>query len=169
VETGTARSRNDFAGAGMATLTLGHFCKRYGKPLWTVDIRPEAIAISKRVTAKLQDVITYVTGDSVEFLAAFPEQIDLLYLDSMDCPPHDSDPEGLRSSQNHQLHELQAAWDKLHDRTIILLDDNDFANGGKTVLTNQFLDEQGWTCLMADKQALWVWDGCSGASDYCPA
>jgi hypothetical protein len=152
----------------MATLTLGSFCKRYNKRLWTVDILPEAIATSKRATAKVQDVITYVTEDSVEFLASFPEQIDLLYLDSADCPPDGSDPRGLRFSQRHQLSELKAAWDKLHNRSIVLLDDNDFANGGKTALTNRFLAEQGWTCLMADKQTLWIWDSQEPLSEQCP-
>jgi Methyltransferase domain len=169
VETGTARLRGDYAGSGMATITFGAFCMRYGKHLWTVDILPDAIALSKKMTIKFQNAITYVTGDSVEFLLDFPGKIDLLYLDSMDCPDDDSEPERLRQAQEHQLRELKAAWDKLHERSIILLDDNDFANGGKTRLTNQFLDEQGWTCLMADKQVIWIWDSEARLETLCPA
>lgn len=168
VETGTARLRDDFAGAGMATITFGDFCKRYDKHLWTVDILPEAIALSKRLTIEFQDAITYVTGDSVEFLSTFPGRIDLLYLDSADCPDGDAEPERLQHSQEHQLREMGAAWDKLHEQSIILLDDNDFANGGKCALTNKLLAEHGWMCLMADKQVLWIWDSKIQFRAQCP-
>jgi hypothetical protein len=168
VETGTIRSRGDYAGAGMATLTFGAFCARYGKRLWTVDILPEAIALARKQTPKYAEAITYVTGDSVEFLQKFPMAIDLLYLDSFDCPVDDSDPDRLREAQEHQLREIQAAWDKLDDRSIVLLDDNDFVNGGKCRLSNEFLADHGWTCLIADKQALWISDVAPPSNGVCP-
>lgn len=157
VETGTTRAYNDMAGGGMATVHMGDYAKRYGKRLYTVDISPEAIKLSKEVSADFAEAITYVESDSVLFLQMFPEKIGLLYLDSMDCPINDApDSPILIASQKHQLAELEAAWDKLTDKSVILLDDNDFTNGGKCKLSKQFLKMKGWRNLMNDKQSLWI-------------
>lgn len=157
VETGTTRALNDFEGAGMATIFFGDFAKRYGKHLYTVDILPEAIELSKGLTEEFKDNITYITGDSVTFLKSFQSKIDLLYLDSLDCPVDDNknNPD-LIASQNHQLNELKAAWDKLSDTSIVLLDDNKHSNGGKCTLSKEYLVEKGWTCILDDYQSLWV-------------
>lgn len=157
VETGTTRALNDFGGAGMATIFLGDFCKMYNKHLWTVDILPEAIELSKSLTTEFKDHITYVTGDSLHFLRNFDKSIDFLYLDSLDCPIDDNpDNPDLIASQNHQLNELIAAWDSVHDETIILLDDNGHKNGGKCKLSKEYLREKEWTCVLDDYQSLWI-------------
>lgn len=157
VETGTTRALDDFGGAGMATITFGDYAKVYGKKLWTVDILPEAIELARGLTREFEDVTTYVVSDSIIFLKNFPEKIDLLYLDSMDCPIDDApDSPKLRASQAHQADELRAAWDKLHDNSIILLDDNNFENGGKCTLSIEILKKEGWECLINDKQSLWI-------------
>lgn len=157
VETGTIRARDDAGGAGNSTLLFGDYAQHYGKKFWTCDILPEAIALSREVTEGFNANTEFVTGDSLLFLKTFPEQIDLLYLDSMDCPIED-DPNDpiLQASQLHQLNELKAAWDKLHDKSIVLLDDNGWTNGGKCKLTKQFLVEKGWTCVLDDYQSLWI-------------
>jgi len=157
VETGTIRARNDMAGGGFSTLIFGDYAQKYEKNFWTVDILPEAIELSKEITFEFGGSIDYVVSDSVKFLKEFPEKIDLLYLDSMDCPENDEpDSPNLKASQAHQLKEIEAAYDKLHDKSIILLDDNNFTNGGKCKLTNKFLLDKGWTPLLADKQVLWI-------------
>lgn len=157
VETGTTRADNDFAGGGMSTIILGDFAQYYNLKFWTVDISPEAIELSKRVCHDVCANTTFVLSDSVVFLKTFSKKIDLLYLDSMDCPEYDEpDSPRLIESQNHQLIELQTAWDKLSDKAVVLLDDNNFENGGKCKMSKQFLREQKWTCLINDKQSLWV-------------
>lgn len=155
IETGTTRAINDFGGAGMATIFFGDFCKRYNKHLWTVDILPEAISLSKSLTTEFTDNITYVIDDSLNFLKEFNDKIDLLYLDSYDYPL-DENPEESLVSQTHQLNEFKAAEDKLHDKSIVLLDDNSWKNGGKCKLTKEYLIEKGWTCLLDDFQSLWI-------------
>ena len=157
IETGTTRQAEDFGGAGMATIFFGDYAKEYNKKLWTVDILPEAIELSKELTKEFASNITYVEGDSIVFLNTFPEKIDLLYLDSVDCPVDDN-PEDpvLINSQEHQLNELKNAWDKLHDNSIVLLDDNKHNNGGKCKLSKQFLVRERWTCILDDYQSLWV-------------
>jgi len=155
VETGTTRALNDFGGAGMATIFLGDYCKTYNKRLYTVDILPEAIELSKSLTLDFKDNITYIVDDSLHFLKEFPDKIDFLYLDSYDYPI-DENPEQVLASQEHQLNELKSAWDKLTDKSIILLDDNSWKGGGKCKLTKEFLIAEGWTCLWDDFQSLWI-------------
>lgn len=154
IETGTTRAENDFAGAGMATIFLGDYCKTYGKEMWTVDILPEAISLSKELTLDYKDVIHYITGDSIQFLTNFEKTIDFLYLDSYDYPI-DEEPTQVEASQRHQLHELMAAFDKLNDKSVIVLDDNNWKEGGKCKLSKEFLIEKGWECLWDDFQSIW--------------
>lgn len=157
VETGTIRARDDMNGGGYSTYVFGDYAQKYDKSFWTVDISQVAINLSKEVTEGFNSKTNFVTSDSVAFLQSFPEKIDLLYLDSMDCPENDlPDSPALKASQEHQLNEVKAAMDKLHDKSIILLDDNNFDNGGKCKLTTPYLIEQGWTPLFADKQVLFI-------------
>lgn len=159
IETGTIRMADDMAGGGYSTLLYGDYAQKYGKKFWTVDILPEAIELSQKETEGFNTNTNFVIGDSVKFLEEFPEQIDFLYLDSMDCPEEDAeDSPALQASQQHQLNEVKAAYDKLHDKSVILLDDNNFDNGGKCKLTVPFLIEKGWIVLMADKQVLLIKD-----------
>ncbi len=157
VETGTIRAEYDYAGGGNSTILFGDYAQFYNKKFWSVDILPEAIALSKKLTEGTNKNTTFVTSDSVYFLQTFPEKIDLLYLDSMDCPEYDepNSPQ-LIASQTHQLNELIAAWDKMDDKSVVLLDDNNFENGGKCKLSIKFLQEKGWICLINDKQSLWI-------------
>jgi len=156
VETGTLRKENNW-GAGMSTLVFGSFCKRYNHILHTVDINQEAMDISRSVTGSCNSHIFYYVNNSISFLKKFKEKIDLLYLDSMDCPPQEEEgsPQ-LVASQKHQLAEIEEAFDKLHDETIVLLDDNHWPNGGKTRLSKLFLQEKGFTETFSWTQSLWV-------------
>ena len=156
VESGCVRMREDW-GAGMSTLVFGDVCKAYNHHLFTVDNNPDALYVCREVTKEFEVFITYVENDSVDFLKSFNQRIDFLYLDSMDCPEYDS-PISTRliQSQIHQLLELEAAWDKLSDDPVILLDDNLFDNGGKTRLSKVFLQERGFAEVMGGKQSLWI-------------
>lgn len=151
VETGTQRMKDD--PGGCSTTLFGAFCKKYGKKLITVDNNPRHIDISEECTKEFKDYITYVLMDSIKFLKRFDKKIDLLYLDSLDCPLPPAD---ATESQQHQLNEIKAAYDKLHIGSIFLADDNQFANGGKTRLSKQFLlKTQEWICILDAGQTLW--------------
>jgi len=152
VETGTQRLKDD--PGGCSTTLFGAFCQHYGKRLITVDNNPHHIEISKECTKDFKNHITYVLMDSVEFLSRFTEPIDLLYLDSLDCPLPPAD---ATEAQKHNLRELKAAYKNLHKGSIVLIDDNDFANGGKSRLSKRFLLKTGeWICLLDHGQTLWV-------------
>jgi hypothetical protein len=151
VETGTMRMRDD--PAGCSTLLFGAYCKRYGARLYTVDLFPGHMETSKQETADYADVIAYVLEDSVSFLGRFDRPIELLYLDSMDCnPTGDSTP-----AQEHQVKEYQAAKHALGPASVILLDDNNFPNGGKPKLLKRVLPADGWECIADRGQSLWQW------------
>ncbi len=153
VETGCVRQEKDW-GAGMSTLHFAEFCSYYGLIFNTVDIDPEAIALAKRIIKPFDEFVKFNCMDSVKFLDDFNDPIDLLYLDSMDCDPR---PEAdISGPQKHQLAELKAAYPNLHDKSIVLLDDNNFENGGKAKLTKDFLRAGGWLELMTWKQSLWI-------------
>ena len=70
------------------------------------------------------------------FLKEFRNPIDLLYLDSLDG--HDS----ILASQ-HQLNEAKISLDKLHEKSLILLDDK----GSKTNLSINFLIENNYKII----------------------
>jgi len=152
VETGTQRLKDD-SGGGSTTL-FGAFCQKYNKKLFTVDINAVNMKVSMDVTREFKDYITYIVKDSVKFLSEFNQKIDLLYLDSLDCPLPPAD---ATKSQIHNLNELKAAYDKLHKGSVLLIDDNNFANGGKTRLSKQFLlESHEWHCILDYGQTLWI-------------
>lgn len=152
VETGTMGEPDNWSGVGCSTNVLGEVVAKHDGHLWTCDISAEAIATAKQSTAAFREHITYVCDDSVSFLSNFPETIDLLYLDSMDCPRRGDATE----PQLHCLRELRAALPKLSQHAVVLLDDNRFRNGGKTRLAKQFLEREGWICLFDWHQSVWV-------------
>lgn len=155
VETGCVRLPDDW-GAGMSTFLFGEYAKLFGAKVWTVDIAPENMLWCQATTKDFMDFITYTVDDSLNFLRNYPNRIDLLYLDSMDCPLVDNPLDAvLLQSQNHQLTEMTIALPKMNPKGIVLLDDNGFQNGGKTRLTKMFLKGEGWTELLGGQQSLW--------------
>jgi predicted O-methyltransferase YrrM len=151
IETGCQRNLVDW-GAGNSSLifaeTLFNFPEKGN--LFSVDISPQNLNICHEVVKKFENSNLFL-GDSIEFLKQFNEEIGLLYLDSFDYEVNLQ-----KESQEHQLNEIKAAYNKLTNDSIILLDDNDFPNGGKTKLTKQFLLEENWKCVLDHQQSLWI-------------
>jgi len=145
LETGTQRMIDDPGGG--STVLFGALCKKYNKKLFTVDNDPKNIETSKQATREYADYITYVLMDSVKFLSEFNQKIDLLYLDSLDCPWPPAD---ATEAQTHNLNELKAAYDKLHKGSVVLMDDSNFSNGGKTCLSKRYLLNSSEFLLILD-------------------
>lgn len=156
LETGTVRKEHDWGG-GMSTLIYGEFLEKYGGKLITIDNNPEHMEVSRRVTRDFTEYIDYVLSDSLEALEAIVQKggfkVDLLYLDSMDCP---IDGTSAFPSQEHLLKELKIARPLLHYDSVILLDDSGWPNGGKVALAVPILMDWGWKCLLIHQQALFV-------------
>jgi hypothetical protein len=145
VETGTTRKNifthpkvEDRAADGSSTLFFADYANRYGGRVWTCDIEHQNIENCKIATKEYENLITYVVDDSVHFLENLNEPIDFLYLDSLDSESP--------LAHHHQLKEIKAAYSKLHQNTVILLDDL----GSKTDLSIEFLKNNNWCQIKID-------------------
>jgi len=143
VETGTARGKTKFFFIkkynwkdGMSTPMFAEYAKFINGTLHTCDISEENINNAKKFTNNLSDYINFYVQDSLIFLREFNYQIDLLYLDSLDS--HDP-----IAASNHQLKEAKMSIKKLHDNSLILLDDK----GSKTNLSINFFKENDFKII----------------------
>tara|TARA_R110000751_G_scaffold237113_1_gene338210 strand:- start:4017 stop:4628 length:612 start_codon:yes stop_codon:yes gene_type:complete len=151
VETGCIRALDDY-GAGYSTKIFAECIKEFGGELYSIDTNNEFVDFAKSITDPILPEVNYILGNSIEVLKTFNKKIDLLYLDSMDCPP-----EGDASkSQIHNLNEYYSAKDKLTDNCVILIDDVGFDNGGKALITNEILKNENYNCLLKHQQVVWV-------------
>jgi hypothetical protein len=69
-------------GAGMFTKMCAIQLREHRPQIHSVDISAQAIEISKVITSDVADLITYHHSTSEDFLQAFPDKIDLLYMDA---------------------------------------------------------------------------------------
>jgi hypothetical protein len=107
--------------------------------------------ISKHVTTNFSKNITYITGDSLAILKNLNNEIDLLYLDSYDCPISGD----ASTAQLHNLSEFKLAEPNLKNTSLILIDDVDLENGGKAKLTHNYLKDRGYSLNYTGQQSLW--------------
>jgi hypothetical protein len=182
VETGCIRQADD-NGAGYSTYVYADYLKSRGTlgRLITVDIDKIHMDICKGLTTEFVGLIHYVVQDSVEYLISHSGRIDFLYLDSYDYPIVEvarlydgtfddvlkkmwlEDENKVRAvhpefnpPQEHCLDEIKAAMPHLHDRSVVMLDDNRFPGGGKPRLAKEYLADNGWVCLLDDGQSVWI-------------
>jgi len=155
IETGTSRkglagSRSD----GAATIVFGEWAQQHGAHLHSVDISEAAIEGSREEVERqeLQDSVTLHLGDSVSFLQQFEAQVDFLYLDSYDYSRTDLEIQGL--SQEHHLKEFKAIEDRLHEQTIVLIDDCGLPGGGKGKTLIEYMRANGWRVIIDAYQVL---------------
>ncbi len=164
VETGVARSglartRSD----GASTIVFGLWASRNEASLHSVDIDPAAIetAHSELEEQHLDNYVNLHVSDSVQFLTDFEQPVDFLYLDSFDYDV--SDPDKQRQSQEHHLNEFRAIEDRLHDNSIVLIDDCRRPGGGKGKLVIPYMQERGWEVAMDKFQVLLLKRSSGGA------
>jgi len=157
VETGTLRPStidpNDislqWAGDGCATLVLANYAQEVGGWVFSCDNNKANVEYAKIHTEDLR--VDCIYQDSVEFLKQFPFQIDFLYLDSCDY-----DPNNPLTSQQHNLNEIKAAYDKFKQNSVIMIDDTHQLDQGKHVLSHQFLLNNGWKVDTFCVQAIYI-------------
>lgn len=144
VETGCARTADNWEGDGQSTVLFDRFAEVHGGEVLTVDLSPEACAYARSVTGRRT---TVSTGDSVPFLHDLAARlrregrgIDLLYLDSFDWDPGNPLPSAL-----HHLKELCAIAPALGGGTLVVVDDSFHQLRGFRAGGNNFvlLEDQG--------------------------
>lgn len=143
VETGTSRGKTKFFFIkkynwkdGMSTPMFAEYAKYCDGMLHTCDISKKNITNAKNFTRNFSQFIKFYIQDSLIFLSEFKHTIDLLYLDSLDG----HDPE---AASKHQLKEAQIAIKKLHNESLILLDDK----GSKTNLSINFFKSNNFKII----------------------
>jgi len=154
IETGTSRHGLDGARSqGAATIVFGKWAQKNNAFLHSVDISQDSVNISQNeVNAQcLNENVKIHLSDSVEFLKNFNEPVDFLYLDSYD---YNDDPEVQLKSQLHHLNEFKAIEDKLHDNSIVLIDDCDLPGGGKGKLVVEYMLAKSWIITLINYQIL---------------
>lgn len=151
VETGTARNgASNCGGDGCSTVVFSRFASDKPIHVASVDINPDSVRESQQAVAEFPGT-TVFESDSVAFLKSFSGPIDLLYLDSYDYEPSNPQP-----SQDHHLKEIIAAYDKLHEDSVVMVDDCELPGGGKCRLVELFLSELGWRTIMKGYQIVMV-------------
>ena len=155
VETGTSRDGlKNTKGDGGATIVFGKWAQQNGAKLHSVDISEESVNESKEEVEKqeLIDTVTVHLGDSIEFLKEFDSPVDFLYLDSYDYSKTDKNIQS--KSQEHHLQEFLAIEDRLHENTIVLIDDCGLPGGGKGKTVVEYMKNKGWNILINAYQIL---------------
>lgn len=150
IETGTMRSLN-WQGDGCSTVIWSDLAEYLDSKFYTVDISEENIDFALENTSK---PLIAVISDSIEFLKEFDKPIDFLYLDSFDLDTKDPFP-----AMEFNLMEFKAAEDKLHDKSIVLIDDSHGTldnPSGKAGITAQYMLKSNWKCLYYGAQALFI-------------
>lgn len=118
-ETGTARDGvRNFTYDGGSTIIFADWAYHNDAILYSVDINPGAVESAKEATQQYSTNSHVICEDSIKFLKEFNQPIDFLYLDSYDFDFNNPNP-----SQEHHLRELVAAYPKLHQQSIVMIDD----------------------------------------------
>ncbi len=143
VETGTSRGKKKFLffkifnwKDGMSTPMFAEYAHFVNGELHSCDIDLDNINFSKKFTKNFHKNVFYYNSDSIIFLKNFHKEIDLLYLDSLDG--HNKEEASI-----HQLNEIKNSINKLHNNSLILLDDK----GSKTNLSIDFIKKSGFKVL----------------------
>jgi SAM-dependent methyltransferase len=146
IETGCARTKDNWAGDGQSTYLFDQFAEHCNGQVFSVDISPQACEYARSVAGARTSVFA---EDSVAFLKRLGDQlvaakkpIDLLYLDSFDLDFFNTVP-----SSAHHLKELCAISPALSAGTLVVVDDSYRLvrcvlsnNGGVTMIGDQGID-----------------------------
>ena len=153
VETGTARDGlSNCIGDGCSTIIFAEWAKENKASVYSIDISETNIKAAASALGEVPHV-HLVCSDSVAFLKSFNHPIDFLYLDSYDYDIFKPNP-----SQKHHLKEIKAAYPRLTNKSVVMIDDSDryLAGGGKGKLVMDYLLARGWKILAEGYQVILI-------------
>ena len=148
VETGVARGKVKFLffnkinwKDGMSTMIFSDYVKYVNGYLTSCDIEKKNIENAKKFIDKSNiDFVNFVLNDSLKFLSDYNKKIDFLYLDSLDGQ--------FAEASDHQLKEISIAQKKLHEDSLVLLDDK----GSKTNLSIDYMLKNNFKIINETKE-----------------
>jgi Methyltransferase domain len=149
VETGCVRAADDFAGAGFSTYLFGAYLEPRGGHLTSIDNNPSHCAFARQWTRCFGNTVEVCNADSIAWLGAGDEPIDVLYLDSLDT-------DQARCAE-HGLAEIEAAYPRLRHRSLVVCDDTVYRGNafhGKGALLVPWLTSRGWRVLYTGHQTI---------------
>lgn len=150
VETGSIRSREDWAGAGYSTYLFGELAFRTGGCVTSIEKEPVNCIFAKIHTHPFAKCVNIVCANSVEYLkGAFARKFDVLYLDSLD--------RGSPGCAEHALEEVISGMVHVASRGLIAFDDTNWERGrfaGKGALAVPMLIEKGWGMVHSGYQTI---------------
>lgn len=149
VEAGAMCETDQAVDAGQSTLVLGLFAAGHGGALTSVDDDAGSVAFARAAVGALGDSVEVVHSNSVGWLTANCQAIDVLNLDACQA----REPGGAVQA----LQEVQAAFASLHSSSLIVLDDACYLNGGfigSGALAVPWLLERGWRVLFSGCQTI---------------
>jgi hypothetical protein len=152
VETGTARYADlSCEGDGCSTLIFGFLAKMLNAKLYSVDNDVQSRRGGRAIASKFPGHIEIVDSDSVDFLLGFDKGlIDFLYLDSQE---YDND---VHVSQANYYNEIKAAYMKLSEKAVVMIDDCGVFRKGNCDLVKEFLIGEGWDALYLGYQNIFI-------------
>ncbi len=159
IETGTSRGRFDInlpsiQGDGASTLIFALWCSKNNAKIYTIDIDPVCINNCKLNIAALglTDYVEFVVSDSIAYLQNMElSDIKFVFLDSYDFDYNNPIP-----SQKHHEFEYMAIKNKLHNECCILIDDCGLPHGGKGLIVEKKLVEDGFKLIESGYQHLYM-------------
>lgn len=157
VETGSARGGLEATRReGASTVVFATWAGRHAAVLHSVDLDPASVEAARRAVTELglAERVRFHVGDSVAFLEGFTGEVDFLYLDSWDYDRKDREVQ--RASQLHHLREYEAIEPRLHDASVVLIDDCRLPGGGKGKLVIERMLARGWRVARRGYQVLLV-------------
>lgn len=128
VETGCARTTDNWGGDGMSTLVWDWLVQQIGGTITSYDISEANVAVARE---QVKSAIIVASDSVVALRGEGASPIDLLYLDSYDW-------NGVGSALHH-LAELTAIYDRLPIGCLIAVDDNFGDEGGKGALVGALM------------------------------
>jgi hypothetical protein len=148
VQTGCTRAPEDWS-AGYGTYLLAiYLARRDAGRLHCVDNQLAHIRTAEKLIAEFGERVAFHHADPVEWLLQCAAPIDVLYLDSLDVedPRH----------ADQALQEIKAAESRLHERSLVLIDDCAWQRGwtGRGAQAIPWLLQRGWQLLSSGYQVL---------------
>jgi len=121
--------------------------------LHSVDISQNAVnvAMAEVGAQKLENNVTIHLSDSLEFLRRFKEPVDFLYLDSYE---YSEELPERTICQEHHLNEFKLIENRLHNNSIVLIDDCGLPGGGKGKKVIDYMIPRGWKIIISKYQVL---------------